>query len=294
MSKIIGKPLDRVDGKLKVTGEAPYTADVPRENLAYGVIFQSAIAKGKVIQIETSTAAAAPGVINIITYQQTPNLVKIPFFPTPENLPTTQDDNIYYNGQHLGIVIAETLEQAEYAASLVKISYEVAEPTITIAQAEIFEPESIFFGIMPGKITRGDIASGKTQAEVLVEEIYTTPMEHHNPLEPAATLAMWTGDNLTLYETTQGISATQRGIAAVLNIPQEKVRVISQYLGGGFGCKALLRSHTILAAIAGSSSPASGKSCVNAIANVHILRLQITNSTTPDFRRNSRRKTECN
>ncbi|YAF97535.1 MAG: xanthine dehydrogenase family protein molybdopterin-binding subunit [Nodularia sp. CChRGM 3473] len=250
MSKIIGKPLDRVDGKLKVTGEAPYTADVPRENLAYGVIFQSAIAKGKVIQIETSTAAAAPGVINIITYQQTPNLVKIPFFPTPENLPTTQDDNIYYNGQHLGIVIAETLEQAEYAASLVKISYEVAEPTITIAQAEIFEPESIFFGIMPGKITRGDIASGKTQAEVLVEEIYTTPMEHHNPLEPAATLAMWTGDNLTLYETTQGISATQRGIAAVLNIPQEKVRVISQYLGGGFGCKALLRSHTILAAIA--------------------------------------------
>ncbi|WP_414563928.1 MULTISPECIES: xanthine dehydrogenase family protein molybdopterin-binding subunit [unclassified Anabaena] len=250
MNKIIGKPLDRVDGKLKVTGDAPYTADVTISNLAYGVIFQSAIAKGKVIAIDTTAATSAPGVVDIITYQQTPTLVKIPFFPTPENLPTESDDNIYYNGQHLGIVIAETSEQAEFAASLIKVTYEQTEPTMTMAQAEVFEPESIFFGIMPGKITRGDIASGKAQADVLVEQVYTTPMEHHNPLEPSATVAMWDGESLTLYETTQGISATQRSIAAVLNIPQKNVRVISKYLGGGFGCKALLRSHTILAAMA--------------------------------------------
>ncbi|GAX34160.1 xanthine dehydrogenase family protein molybdopterin-binding subunit [Nodularia sp. NIES-3585] len=250
MNKIIGKPLDRVDGRLKVTGTAPYTADVSVENLAYGVIFQSTISHGKVIEIKTNDAAACPGVINIITYKETPTLVKIPFFPTKENLPREDDDNIYYNGQHLGIVIAETLEQAEYAASLVKVTYEEIAPTITMAQAQMFEPESIFFGIMPGKITRGDIESGKSQAEVLVEEVYTTPTEHHNPLETSATLAMWDGENLTLYETTQGISATQRSIAAVLDIPQENVRVISQYLGGGFGCKALLRSHTILTAIA--------------------------------------------
>ncbi|BAY29045.1 aldehyde oxidase and xanthine dehydrogenase, molybdopterin binding protein [Nostoc carneum NIES-2107] len=250
MTKIIGKPFDRVDGKLKVTGEAPYTADVAIENLTYGVIFQSAIANGKIIQIDTSAAAVVPGVIDIITYQQTPSLIKIPLFSPPQPQPTAKDDNIYYDGQHLGIVIAQTLEQAETAASLVKIIYEEAPPTVTMADAEIFEPESIFFGIMPGKITRGDVEAAKAQADVLVEQIYTTPMEHHHPLEPSATIAIWEGDNLTLYETTQGISATQKAIASFLNIPQENVRVISKYLGGGFGCKALLRSHTILAAIA--------------------------------------------
>ncbi|MDZ8088887.1 MAG: xanthine dehydrogenase family protein molybdopterin-binding subunit [Nostoc sp. DedQUE12b] len=250
MNKIIGKPLDRVDGRLKVTGEAPYTADAPIENLTYGVIFQSAIASGKIIQIDTTAAAVAPGVIDIITYQQTPSLVKIPFFGPPQPQSTEKDHNIYYDGQHLGIVIAQTLEQAQTAASQIKIIYEEAIPTATTARAEIFEPKSVFFGMMPAKITRGDIESAKAQADVVVEQVYTTPMEHHNPLEPSATIAMWEEDNLILYETTQGVSATQRAIASVLNIPQENVRVISKYLGGGFGCKAMLRSHTILAAIA--------------------------------------------
>ncbi|MEH2225492.1 xanthine dehydrogenase family protein molybdopterin-binding subunit [Nostoc sp.] len=250
MNKIIGKPLDRVDGRLKVTGEAPYTADVPIENLTYGVIFQSAIASGKIIQIDITAAAVAPGVIDIITYQQTPSLVKIPLFGPPQPQSTEKDHNIYYDGQHLGIVIAQTLEQAETAASRIKIIYEEAIPTVTMAHTEIFEPESIFFGTIPAKITRGDVESGKVQADVLVEQVYTTPIEHHNPLEPSATIAMWEGDNLRLYETTQGVSATQGQIASILNIPEENVRVISKYLGGGFGCKALLRSHTILAAIA--------------------------------------------
>ncbi|MDZ8066060.1 MAG: xanthine dehydrogenase family protein molybdopterin-binding subunit [Nostoc sp. DedQUE08] len=250
MNKIIGKPLDRVDGKLKVTGEAPYTADVPIENLTYGVIFQSAIASGKVIQIDTSAAAVSPGVLDVVTYQQTPSLVKIPFFGPPQPQSTEKDHNIYYDGQHLGVVIAQTLEEAETAACKIKIIYEEAIPTVTMAHTELFEPESIFFGMMPAKITRGDVESGKVQADVLVEQVYSTPVEHHNPLEPSATIAMWEGDNLTLYETTQGVSATQSRIASILNIPEENVRVISKYLGGGFGCKALLRSHTILAAIA--------------------------------------------
>ncbi|MDF5707151.1 MAG: xanthine dehydrogenase family protein molybdopterin-binding subunit [Nostoc sp. S4] len=250
MNKIIGKPVDRVDGKVKVTGQAAYTADVPIENLTYGVIFQSAIASGKIIEIDTSKAAAVPGVVDIITYDQTPSLVKVPSFSRPQTQPSEKDDNIYYNGQHLGIVVAQTLEQAQTAAGLVKVIFEEAPPTITITEAEIFEPETIYFGMMPGKITRGDIEAGKAQADILVEQVYSTPMEHHNPLEPSGTIAIWEGDNLTLYETTQGVSATQRNIASVLNIPQQNVRVISKYLGGGFGCKALLRSHTILCAIA--------------------------------------------
>ncbi|UKO97262.1 xanthine dehydrogenase family protein molybdopterin-binding subunit [Nostoc sp. UHCC 0870] len=250
MNNIIGQPLNRVDGRLKVTGEAQYTADIPIEKLTYGVIFQSAIAKGKVLTIDTTQTLAVPGVIDIITYHQTPNLINIPFIPTPT--PPEKDDNIHYHGQPLGIVVAETLEQAEYGASLVKITYEEEPPTVTMAQAlpEVFEPESIFFGIMPGKITRGDIELGKPQADIFIEQVYSTPMEHHNPLETSASIAIWEGDNLTIYETTQGISGTQKRLAGVLKLPLENVRVISKYLGGGFGCKALLRSHTILAAIA--------------------------------------------
>ncbi|MGH1396191.1 MAG: xanthine dehydrogenase family protein molybdopterin-binding subunit, partial [Trichormus sp.] len=234
--KIIGKPLNRVDGELKVTGKAQYTADFPIEKLTYGAILQSAIAKGKIITIDTTTAKNSPGVIDIITYHQTPNLIKVPFFSAPTNAPE-KDDNIYYYGQPLGIVVAATLEQAEYAASQVNITYESAQPTVTMAQAtpEIFEPESIFFGIMPGKITRGDIELGQTQADIVMEQVYTTPIEHHNPLETSATIAIWEGDKLTIYETTQGISGTQSNLAKGLNLPQENVRVISKYLGGGFG-----------------------------------------------------------
>ncbi|HIK08569.1 MAG TPA: xanthine dehydrogenase family protein molybdopterin-binding subunit [Trichormus sp. M33_DOE_039] len=252
MNKIIGKPLNRIDGNLKVTGKAQYTSDFPIEKLTYGAIFQSAIAKGKVISIDTNPALAAPGVLDIITYDQTPNLINIPFIPTPNNQPPEKDDNIYYHGQPLGIVVAETLEQAEYAASLVNITYESAQPTVTMPQAlpEVFEPESIFFGIMPGKITRGDIELGQTQADIMIAQVYTTPIEHHNPLETSATIAIWEGDHLTIYETTQGISGTQKRLAGVLKLSPENIRVISKYLGGGFGSKALLRSHTILAAIA--------------------------------------------
>ncbi|WP_066378563.1 xanthine dehydrogenase family protein molybdopterin-binding subunit [Anabaena sp. CA = ATCC 33047] len=252
MNKIIGKPLNRVEGNLKVTGKAEYTADIPRENLTYGAILRSAIAKGQVTTIDTTPALAAPGVVDIITYEQTPDLIKIPFFSQQPDQQPEKHDIIHYDGQPLAIIVAETLEQAEYAATLVNITYEAATPTVTIAQAlpEVFEPESIFFGIMPGRITRGDIAVGKAQADILIEQVYTTPTEHHNPLETSATIAFWEGDNLTIYETTQGISGTQKSLAKVLNLPPENIRVISKYLGGGFGCKALLRSHTILAAIA--------------------------------------------
>ncbi len=252
MNKVIGKPINRVDGKLKVTGSARYTADIPIENLTYGVLIESTIAKGKITKLETTIAETAPGVLALITHRNVPKFNQITFFPGGQSLPILQDENIYYQGQHIGIVVAETLEQAQYAATLVKVEYKIEQPTIDIDEAlkQGYEPEKIFGGMLPAHIFRGDINSGYSQAEVLVEQTYSTPMENHNPIEPSATLAVWEDDRLTLYDTTQGVFSTQGAIAKVFDIPPENVRVISQFLGGGFGCKAMVWSHTILTTLA--------------------------------------------
>lgn len=252
MNKVIGKPINRVDGKLKVTGGALYTADMPIENLTYGVLIQSTITKGKITKLETTAAETAPGVLAVITHRNVAKFNQITFFPGGQSLPILQDENIYYDGQHIGVLVAETLEQAQYAATLVKVEYEIEQPTLDIDQAlkQGYEPETVFMGMLPAHSLRGDIATGLAQAEVLVEQTYSTPMENHNPMESSATLAVWEDDRLTLYDTTQGVSSTQGAIAKVFDIPVENVRVISQFLGGGFGCKALVWSHTILATLA--------------------------------------------
>ena len=252
MSQVIGKPIDRVDGRLKVTGKARYTADVSLENLAYGVILGSAIAKGRMTQIDTTAAEAAPGFLGILTHLNVPKLNPLTFFPGGQTCEILKDDTIYYSGQPIAILVAQTLEQAQAAAALVKIDYAPETPTVSMAAAlaEGFEPESIFGGLMPAKYSRGDIVSGRNSAEVLIEQTYTTPMEHHNPMEPSATTAVWDGDFLTLYETTQGISGTQQTVAKILDMPPENIRVISEFVGGGFGCKGFIWPHTILGAIA--------------------------------------------
>ncbi|NEP77499.1 MAG: xanthine dehydrogenase family protein molybdopterin-binding subunit [Okeania sp. SIO3B3] len=254
MNKVIGKPINRVDGKLKVTGGARYTADMPVENLTYGVLIESTIAKGKITKLETTAAETAPGVLAVITYRNVPKFNQITFFPGGQSLPILQDENIYYQGQHIGIIVAKTLEQAQYAATLVKVEYQTKQPTIDIdideALQQGYYPEKIFGGMLPAHSLRGDITSGHSQAEVLVEQTYSTPMENHNPIEPSATLAVWEDDRLTLYETTQGVCSAQKAMAKVFDIPPKNVRVISKFLGGGFGCKALVWSHTILATLA--------------------------------------------
>ncbi|MDY7004606.1 MAG: xanthine dehydrogenase family protein molybdopterin-binding subunit [Cyanobacteriota bacterium] len=252
MNKVIGKPINRVDGKLKVTGGARYTADMPVENLTYGVLIESTIAKGKITKLETTAAETAPGVLAIITHRNVPKFNQISFFPGGQSLPILQDENIYYQGQHIGIIVAKTLEQAQYAATLVKVEYQTEQATIDIDEAlkQGYEPESIFMGMLPAHSLRGDINSGHSQAEVLVEQTYSTPMENHNPIEPSATIAVWEDDRLTLYETTQGVCSAQGAMAKVFDIPPENIRVISKFLGGGFGCKAFVWPHAILTTMA--------------------------------------------
>lgn len=249
---VTGKPLDRVDGRLKVTGAAQYSAEIPLENLAYAVLIGSEIASGTVSHIDTSIAEKSPGVNAIITHLNATQFIKLPNSDTGENLLALQDGTIYHSGQYIGIVVADTFEQATHAASLVRVSYEQKAPVID------FESQRQQATVPKGKIgftkdadtMRGNIEQGLAEAEVRVEATYTTPTEHHNPMEPHATTANWQGDNLTVYDSTQHTFGVRKSLADGFGIPEENVRVICKFIGGAFGCKGNMWLHVPLAALA--------------------------------------------
>ncbi len=254
MVNIIGKPLNRVDGNLKVTGGALYSAEFTQENLAYAVGIPSTIARGKIKSIDTSAAESLPGVISVITYKNAPKLEPLkPFMQggtAAEDYSPLQDNSVYYSGEHIGIVIADTLEQATYAASLVRFTYDEETPIMEMQKQreEEFEPQTVMG--KPAKVVRGNPQDAFNKADIKVEEIYTTPTENHNPIEPSATTAVWENDTLTVYTSTQNTYGTRKALATSLDIPEEKVRVICQFIGGAFGCKGAFWSHMLLPVIA--------------------------------------------
>lgn len=253
--QVTGKPIDRVDGRLKVMGAARYAAEFPQENIAYGVIIQSTIAKGRIKDIDASAAEKAPGVLAVITHRNAPKL-NLPAGDSPlrgkpgEKMVPLQSDKIHYDGQHIGVVVAETFEHALHAAMLVRVTYDEQQPTVSIEQglSEAYQP-SQFFG-QEVQTHRGDAAKALAEADVKIEQTYTTPIEHHNPMEPSASIAVWNGDDLTIYDSTQWVIGTCKAIADALGIPDEKVRIISHYVGGGFGCKGWMWWYPVLAAVA--------------------------------------------
>ena len=260
MNEVTGKPVDRVDGKLKVTGGAKYAAEFDIKNLAYGVTVQSTIAKGRITQIDTTAAEALPGVLAVITYKNSMNLHQLSGEGAgspgagklgEKDLLPLQSDRIFYDGQHIAVVVAETFEQAEHAAHLVKVEYRQEKPVFEIEQnlAEAYKPQSGLGG-NEIQVSRGDFSKGLAGAQVSMEETYTTPVYHHNPMEPHATIAEWSGDKLTLYDATQSVIGSRNAIAQMLGILPDKVRLISYFLGGGFGCKGFTWPHSVLAPMA--------------------------------------------
>ncbi|MFN7929145.1 MAG: xanthine dehydrogenase family protein molybdopterin-binding subunit [Blastocatellia bacterium] len=252
-AKLIGLPLDRVDARLKVTGGTPYSAEYQIPNLAYGMLVESTITAGKIRAIDTTAAERAPGVIAVITHLNAERLARPVHQPSGESLPVLQEPNIFYAGQHVACVVAETLEQAEYATALVRVTYDVAPYAVDMKDRlnQAMMPELRFGSSGPRvQSKRGDFARGLNSAAVRVEETYSTPVEHHNPMEPHATIAMWEGDNLIVYDANQGVSGARQALAFNFGISQDNVRVISKYLGGGFGCKGQSWGHTTIAALA--------------------------------------------
>ncbi|EHN80368.1 molybdopterin [Streptomyces coelicoflavus ZG0656] len=251
MSPIVGSPVARTDGRAKVTGAATYTADVQVRGALYGHLVLSTVANGRVTRISTQDAERSPGVVAVFTHENMPRLT----VPTSQlaaywkRTVPLQNADIHHSGQPLAYVVADTLEQAQHAASLVSVSYDTRTPRASLADAmdEAYVPPPGLEG--PNEVIRGDVEAGLAQADVRIDVGYTTPMHHHNALEPSATTAVWDGDLLTVYETAQGIGATRLSLSEALgDLPVENVRVLSPFLGGGFGAKGPVWPHTLFTA----------------------------------------------
>ncbi len=260
MSSAIGKLVDRVDGREKVTGTARYTADIALPRLAHAAIVGSTIPNGRVVAIDTTKALSASGVINILTHENLSKLAAQPYLlpslaggpASGESFFPMQDEVVHYAGQPIALVVADSLERARYAASLVSVTFERAPSITTIEQgrANAYAAERLYGGFLPGRSERGDVEAGLEQAEVRVDAEFRCAANHANPLEPSSTTAWWDGDRLTVYDSTMGIRATQLTLAQLLGVPLSQVRVITQFVGGAFGSKAMVWPHVTLAALA--------------------------------------------
>jgi xanthine dehydrogenase YagR molybdenum-binding subunit len=240
----IGDPMLRVDGRAKVAGSAKYSAEFPIPGLVYGSLVMSTIASGKVVRMDTAGAEQAPGVVAVITPANAIRLAK------PERrISLLQDDQVFYQNQPIAIVLAETFEQARYGASLVKPQYQPGPAKLDFEAGFPDSYPSSHNG-EPGDQNWGDVDAGLAAAEVKIDALYTTPIQHHNPMEPHATIAQWNGDHVTLHDATQSITGVQEKTATIFGTPKENVHVISLFAGGGFGCKGQIWSHVILAALA--------------------------------------------
>jgi len=250
-----GNPTSRYDGPLKVTGRAAYAADHQIKGVVHALAIQSPIANGRVRKIDSSAAERAPGFLAILHHGRAPKLYR----PSNDFVSATkpgeirvvfEDDKVHYAGQYIALVVAETLEQANYAASLVEIDYEVAPPLIETnkAMSTVYDPDHFFGEKLAAR--RGDPDGAYAGAAIKHEATYSTPIEHHNPMEPSASMAAWDGDELTLYETTQWVMGARNTVAETLGIPEERIHIISPFIGGGFGCKGFIWPHSVLSALA--------------------------------------------
>jgi xanthine dehydrogenase YagR molybdenum-binding subunit len=256
MPRYIGKEMSRVDGVAKVTGQAKYAAEFQVPNLAYGFIVLGTVAKGTIQSIDTREAEAVPGVIRVFTHTNTPKLG--PKASTEESPPRAQEEpdksfralqsnRIFFNAQPVALVVAETYEQARYAARLVKVSYN-AEKHSTDTEAVRGHARVPPQG--PSPKPRGNPEEAMRSAPVKVEAEYRIPIEHHNPMEPHAAIAVWQGDKLTIFDKTQEVYGVREHLASSFGVPGENVSVVSPFVGGAFGSSLRPNYYPALTAMA--------------------------------------------
>jgi xanthine dehydrogenase YagR molybdenum-binding subunit len=251
----IGAPVSRVDGPLKVAGRARFAAEVPMAGLTHAALVHSTIASGRIARLDTAAAEAAPGVVLVMTHRNAPRLAPPKLMMTApraagtSDLPVMQDARIHWNGQIVALVLAGTREEADHAASLIEVDCE-SEPAVTsfaAAMAHARVPKSLLGE--PPEVSIGDAEAALASAAFRVDAVYTTPRHNHNAIELHAATVAWEGDTLTVHDATQAVNATAWTLAQVFGIEESQVRVLSPFVGGGFGGK-ILWDHQILAAAA--------------------------------------------
>ncbi len=246
--KVVGKSTDRIDGPLKTTGTAVYAYEHHDEvpNPAYGYVIVAGIAKGRIVSMGTREAQAAPGVLAIITAENAGKLGKGKF----NTAKLVGGPEIQHYHQAIGVVVAETFEQARAAAGLVRVKYERANGVFDLAAARVSatKPEPAFGG--PADTAVGDFTGALAAAPVQLDVTYTTPDQSHAMMEPHATIAAWDGNQLTLWTANQMIGWSVGDLAKTLGVDAANVRLVSPFIGGGFGGKLFIRADAVLAALA--------------------------------------------
>jgi xanthine dehydrogenase YagR molybdenum-binding subunit len=252
---VVGEPISRTDGRLKVTGRAAYTADIPLVDAAHAAMVHSTIANGWTVSIDTEAAEKAPGVLAVFTHHNMPRMNPTPkpwshLHPHGQGYLPLQDEKIHYAGQPIALVVATTRDQAMHAATLVAVQYQAERAVIfsrETAREAVAPPQFLW----PVASSVGDAEKGIREGVFRIAQTYTTSDRHHNQMEPHANLVAWdAGGGLTLYETTQHIFGAKELVSIVLGVPLEKITVVSHFLGGGFGGKAYVWPHTLLTAMA--------------------------------------------
>jgi xanthine dehydrogenase YagR molybdenum-binding subunit len=247
-NSVIGQPVTRIDGTLKVTGGAAYAVEHPLQHVAHGVGVTSTIGKGRIVRIDSTEAEKMPGVLAILHHGTMAPLYRsagaLAEHSHPgEMRPPFEDEHVYYYGQFVALVIADTFEQAQDAAAHVQVEYEAQQPLVRLEHAPVPSkpPEAQY--------ARGIAAAALQQAAVQLDATYITPVTTHNPMEMHGTIAMWDNGKLTLYETTQGIVNHHNVAAQMLGMPRESIEIISPFVGSGFGGKLFPWPHSWLAAL---------------------------------------------
>ncbi len=245
----------RYDAYVKVTGKAKYAGEfdsaVPGKQVLYAYVVQSTIPSGTLTSIDRTSAERSSGVVAVLTPFNAPKLPQPPPQPPARRRTTVlQDTNVDYNGQPIAVVVASTLDEAVYAARLLKINYAPTPAKLDFMGrlSEARWPKNP--GKEPAGNKRGDLAAGFSKSSVIHEATYITPIQNHNPMEPHATIAWWEGEKLNVYNATQAISGDKQTLAKQFNIPLDDVHVQCPYTGGGFGSKGSMWSHVTLCAMA--------------------------------------------
>jgi xanthine dehydrogenase YagR molybdenum-binding subunit len=233
---LFGRPAVRIDGVAKVTGTARFASDEPVHNPAYGYFVTSAIARGRITAFKLERAKAVPGVLDIFTHDNIGSEAKTNIGPDGHPSTTTlENDRIWHDGQIIGIVVAETYEAAREAANKVEVIYSPEPPSATFGSAGVeTEPHKAARQPDPNK---GDATGAFAGAAVKIDARYSTPTQHHNPIELFTVTCAWDGPKLTIYEPSQFIWGTKAGVAKGLNIDPDNVRAVARYIGGAFGSK---------------------------------------------------------
>jgi xanthine dehydrogenase YagR molybdenum-binding subunit len=251
---LIGGPISRLDGPLKVQGQARFAAEFPMEGMVYAALAYSTIAKGRIATLDTSAAESADGVVLVMTHRNAPPLKPAPPFGSADkaaggdDLPIMQDNSIHWNGQPIAVVLAETQEQADHATSLIRATYEVETATTDFAAAKAAGLKPGFFQGQPLKKEIGDAEAALADAPHKVDVVYHTPRHSHNAIELHAATLAWSGDELRIHDASQGVAHIAWSLAQVFGLDEKKVHVTSPYVGGGFGGKTLWAHHILAAA----------------------------------------------